>query len=248
MRRRRVFLAARRLLGVAEGPLVPRPGEDEATPPAPRRPAVSPEMAFALLHLLLGVVLLAAQFTAAYRSLDRQEPDEDSARNLHYGVLATGVLLLAGGVWLSQRVSPWVAAAALAGIPLGIVLRQVATTYSRTECWSGWWWTDCDTQGDSVAAIQATMTMVVAAALVLALVFRLAIGPRASAATLLGAGMAVAAGFLVASVGILLHLHEEALRAAEANEPVIHDTPGLSLVAVGLAVLVLASMVRRSAS
>src|SRR5688572_7662252 len=84
-----------------EEPLAPRPGEDDPLPPAPRRRAVSPEMAFALLHLLLGIVLLTAQFTAAYRSLDRVEPDEGSARELHIGVLVTVAVLLAGGVYLS---------------------------------------------------------------------------------------------------------------------------------------------------
>lgn len=260
---RRVFVAARQVLAVAakrrkaaprpapaaiepsEEPLVPRPGEDEEDPPMPRRPAVSPEMAFALLHLLLGVVLLTAQFAAAYRSLDRVEPDEASARDLHVGVIATGIVLLGGGVWLSQRISPWVAAAALAGFPLGVVLRQTATTYSQTECWSGWWFADCDTQGDSVAAIHATMTTVAVVALLLALAFRLAIGPRASAGALLGGGMAVAAAFLVASVGILLNLHEEALRAAEANEPVIHETPGLGWVVAAVALLGLAWASRR---
>lgn len=204
-------------------------------------------MAFALLHLTLGVVLLTAQFDAAYGSLDRREPDEDSARNLHYGVIGSAAVLLAGGAWLSQRINPWVTAAALAGFPLGIVLRQIATTYSHTECWSGWWWTTCDTGSDSVAAIHATMTVVAVAALLVALVFRLAIGPRASAGTLLGAGMAVATAFLVASVGILLKLHEEAVRAAEANQPVIHETPGLGWVVAALGLLGFAWASRRRA-
>lgn len=259
---RRVFVAARQVLAVAASrrkaapgarwepvgpadPLVPRPREDVGDAPTPRPAAVSPEMAFALLHLLLGVVLLTSQFAAAYRSLDRVEPDEGSARELHIGVIVTGAVLLAGGVWLSQRISPWVAAAALAGFPLGVVLRQTATTYSQTECWSGWWWSDCDTQGDSVAAIHATMTVVAVVALLAALVFRLAIGPRASAGVLLGAGLAVAAAFLVASVGILLNLHEEALRAAEANEPVIHETPGLGWVVAAAGLLGLAWAFRR---
>jgi hypothetical protein len=203
-------------------------------------------MAFAALHLLLALIVLGAQYDAAYRSLDRREPNEDAARTLHIGVIVTGAALLGAGAFLSRHVSPWVGAAALPGIPLGLALFQMSRTYSHTDCWNGFWWSGCTSEGAALPAIHAVFGWLAFGALLAALVCRLGIGPRASAAALLGCGLAVASAFTVASINLLLNLGEEAAKAAEANEPIIHDTPGLGPVLVGLGLVAAVAFRRRA--
>lgn len=200
-----------------------------APPPEPKSPPL------AVLGAVLGCMaplVLGLLFASAYDSLDRRAPDEDAARNLHMAVLMAGGVAIVGGVVVALRTKPLLALALLA-FPLGFGLAGTATTYSETECVSGVWDSDCRTWGDQEGTLRMwawlgfAMAAGGGAAMLLA-------GREWALGFALAVGMAAAAAYFTASLTLLPRLAEEAVRAAESNEPVIHDTPGLApLLAVG---------------
>jgi hypothetical protein len=202
-------------------------------------------MALGAIHVLAAFLLLFPPYDAAYEHLDREAPDEETARMLHVSVVGVGLALLAAGAWLSRQSSAWAILGAAAGVPIGLAMAEMSRAYSHTECWTGFWSGGCTTDAPGLHQVHSVLLWLAVAIALAAILVRAGLGARASAAAMVGSGMAVAAAFAVASASLLTRLHGEALRAAEANKPVLHDTPGLGWAALAVALAALAMVARR---
>jgi hypothetical protein len=199
-----------------------------------------------VLGAVLGCVaplFLGLLFASAYDALDRRAPAEEEARNLHWSVVGVAAAAITGGIVLALRTKPLLAFGLLA-FPLGFALAATATTYSQTECVSGFWSADCDTWGDQRGVLAAWAWLGLLAAVGGGALMLLA-GRDWALGFPLAVGLGMAAAYLVASMTLLPKLSEEAVKAAESNEPIVHSTPGLAAVLVACVLLLAAVRLRR---
>lgn len=233
---------------VATPPARAHKGPGPQLPPRPLAPV--PETSgvppLAVLGAVLGClapIVLGMLFASAYDALDRREPSEEAARQLHWSVVGVAAFTIAAGVLIALRTKPPLALG-LVLFPLGFALASMATTYSQTECVTGFWTADCDTWGDQRGTFRMWTWLGFLATAGGGALMLLA-GRDWGFGFPLAMGLGLAAAYLTASITLLPRLSEEAAKAAESNEPLVHQTPGLGLALLALTMLALAVGLRR---